>query len=349
MAIAFPLRLAALFALAGTAVAAPADLPGAPSGMLLVGNKAANTLWQLSLEDGRRLGEAGTAPAPHEIVVSRDGRTAVVSEYGHREPGHTLGVYDAHTGRLLRRVDLGPHTRPHGMRFTADDNHVLVTTEGSDALLLVRLDGRIEREFDIGPGKGHMVALSPDGRHAYVAKVGAGTVARVELATGEVLEKPAGGGAEGIAVGRDGSVWVANREEGTVTVHDPETLDVVATLDSPGFPIRVTFSADGQHALVTNARAATLGVFSVRHRRPVALVPLAETGVEYRETMLGRAALPIGAVADPDGRRVYVAISGGNQIAVVDTGKWKVVERWATSDEPDALAIVSPAPAHAVH
>src|SRR5690606_37970147 len=118
---------------------------------------------------------------------------------------------------------------------------------------------------------------------------------------------------------------------------------------SPGFPIRVTFSADGQHALVTNARAATLGVFSVRHRRPVALVPLAETGVEYRETMLGRAALPIGAVADPDGRRVYVAISGGNQIAVVDTGKWKVVERWATSDEPDALAIVPPAPTHAVH
>src|SRR5690606_41252029 len=59
----------------------------------------------------RRPGEAGTAPAPHEIVVSRDGRTAVVSEYGHREPGHTLGVYDAHTGRLLRRVDLGTHTR----------------------------------------------------------------------------------------------------------------------------------------------------------------------------------------------------------------------------------------------
>jgi len=343
MASAFPLRLAAsLIALGAFAVHAgdaAAGTPG-PSGSLLVGNKSADTLWRLSLADGQRLGEAATAPAPHEIVVSRDGRIAVVSEYGHREPGHTLGVYDAHGGQLLRRIDLGRNTRPHGMRFTADGAYVLVTTEGSDALVKVDLEGRIAREFDIGPGKGHMVALSPDGRHAYVSKVEAGTVARVELATGEVLEKPAGDGAEGIAVARDGSVWVSNREAGTVTVHDPETLDMVAMLDSPGFPIRVTFTADGLHALVTNARAATLGVFSVRDRAPVAVVPLAEPGVEYRETMLGRAALPIGAIADPDGSRVYVAISGGNQVAVVDTAKWKVVQRWDTGNEPDALAIV---------
>lgn len=337
MAIAFPLRpLAALLALAAATSSPPAM---AGPGTLLVGNKSGDSLWQLSLADGRRLGEAATAPAPHEIVVSHDGRTAVVSEYGRDTPGNTLGVYDTHSGTLLRRIDLGRHTRPHGMRFSHDGEHVLVTTEGSDALLQVDLAGKVARAFDIGPGKGHMVALSPDGRHAYVSKVEAGTLARVQLADGEVLEKPAGAGAEGIAVATDGSVWVSNREAGTVTVHDPETLDVLATLDSPGFPIRVTFSADGVHALVTNARAATLGVFSVRARRPLAVVPLAEPGVEYRETMLGRAALPIGAIADPDGSRVYVAVSGGNQIAVVDAGSWKVVERWPTGDEPDALAV----------
>lgn len=339
MAIVFPLRrLATVLALAAATAASPPATAG--SGTLLVGNKSGDTLWRLSLEDGKKLAEAATAPAPHEIMVSHDGRTVVVSEYGRDTPGHTLGVYDAQGGQLLRRIDLGEHSRPHGMRFTGDGAGVLVTTEGSDALLQVSLDGHIGRAFDIGPGKGHMVALSPDGRHAYVTKVEAGTLARVQLADGEVLEKPAGAGAEGIAVARDGSVWVSNREAGTVTVHDPETLDVLATLDSPGFPIRVTFSADGRHALVTNARAATLGVFSVRARQPVAVVPLDEPGVEYRETMLGRAALPIGAIADPDGRRVYVAISGGNQVAVVDTGSWQVVERWPTGDEPDALAIV---------
>ena len=343
MAAAFPLRpLALLLSLAVLAASPPA---AAGPGTLLVGNKAGDTLWRLSLADGHRMGEAATAAAPHEIIVSHDGRTAVVSEYGRDTAGHTLGVYDAHAGTLRRRIDLGQHTRPHGMRFTGDGAYVLVTTEGSDALLQVGLDGKLARAFDIGPGKGHMVALSPDGRHAYVTKVEAGTLARVQLADGEVVEKPAGAGAEGIAVAVDGSVWVSNREAGTVTVHDPETLDVLATLDSPGFPIRVTFTADGAHALVTNARAATLGVFAMRARRPVAVVPLAEPGVEYRQTMLGRAALPIGAIADPDGRRVYVAISGGNQVAVVDTGSWKVVERWPTGDEPDALAIVPSLPA----
>ncbi len=57
--------------------------------------------------------------------------------------------------------------------------------------------------------------------------------------------------------------------------------------------------------------------------------------------MLGKAALPIGVIADPDRARVYVAISGGNEIAVIDTNSWKVVERWKTGKEPDALGIVA--------
>ena len=311
---------------------------------LLVGNKAADTLWRLSLEDGRRLGEAPTAPGPHEIAVSPDGRRVVVSEYGRQAPGHTLGVHDAASGTRLRQVELGTHTRPHGMRFL-DDGRLLVTTEGSDALLVVDVaTGKVERAIDIGPGKGHMVALAGGGKVAYVSKVGAGTVVRIDLGSGEVLEKPAGAGAEGIAVATDGSVWVSNREDGTVTVHDPATLDVLDTLDSEGFPIRVVFTPSGRHALVTNARAATLAVFDAVSRTPVALVDLARPGATYRETMLGRAALPIGAIADPSGRRVYVAVSGGNEIAVVDTASWTVVERWPTGEEPDALGIVGADP-----
>ncbi len=62
-------------------------------------------------------------------------------------------------------------------------------------------------------------------------------------------------------------------------------------------------------------------------------------------TMPGLAGeLLVGAIADPSGQRIYVAISGGNEIAVVDTPSWTVVERWSTGDEPDALGIVPRAP-----
>ncbi|WP_407354472.1 gluconolaconase [Luteimonas sp. R10] len=312
-------------------------------GELLVGNKSDDTVWRLDLADGRRLGEAATAHGPHEIAVSPDGRVAVVSGYGGQQrPGSTLTRIDTASGKATGEIDLGAHARPHGMRFTPDGERLLVTTEASGALLVVDpVAGEVERVIGIGDGGGHMVALSRDGGVAYVSKIAAGSVVRVDLADGSTLERPAGAGAEGIELAPDGTVWVSNREAGTVTVHDPDTLEVLDTLESAGFPIRVAFTADGRHALVTNARAATLAVFDAASREPVATVALAEPEATYRETMLGRAALPIGVIAGPDGSRIYVAVSGGNEIAVIDRRTWRVVERWKTGNEPDALGIVA--------
>ncbi|WP_149194107.1 beta-propeller fold lactonase family protein [Luteimonas suaedae] len=324
---------------AGTLLAAG---PASGRGELLVGNKSDDTVWRLDLADGRRLGEIDTAPGPHEIAVSPDRRLAVVTGYGSQRPGNALTLIDTASGKATGNIDLGAHARPHGVRFTPDGKRLLVTTEDSDSLLLVDpAAGEIERVIGIGKGGGHMVALSRDGAVAYVSKIAAGSVVRVELDDGSTLERPAGAGAEGIELAPDGTVWVSNREAGTVTVHDPDTLEVLDTLESEGFPIRVAFTADGRHALVTNARAATLAVFDAAGRKPVAIVALAEPDARYRETMLGRAALPIGVIADPDGTRVYVAVSGGNQIAVVDRRSWRVVERWKTGNEPDALGIVA--------
>jgi DNA-binding beta-propeller fold protein YncE len=111
-------------------------------------------------------------------------------------------------------------------------------------------------------------------------------------------------------------------------------------MTSKGFPIRVVFTPDGHHALVTNASAANLTVFDTRTKLQVAQVELAQENAQYRDTMLGRAALPIGVIVDPQQPRAYVAISGGDRIAVIDTQAWKVVDHWPTGREPDALGIV---------
>ena len=108
---------------------------------------------------------------------------------------------------------------------------------------------------------------------------------------------------------------------------------------SSRFPIRVAFTPDGRTALTTNARAATLSVIDAQGKRVERTVPLSREKAEYRETMLGRAALPIGVIVDPHRPRVYVAISGGDEIAVIDTGTWQVTDHWKTGREPDALAI----------
>lgn len=313
------------------------------AGELLVGNKSADTVWRLSLDDGRKTGEFRTGEAPHEIAVAGNGRIALVSNYGGQTSGNTLSLLDLVTGKRTRIIDLGEHGAPHGLRFLPGDRRAVVTTEGSGSLLVVDVDqGRVERAIEVGGGTGHMVALSPDAKFAYVTKISAGTISRVDLASGlKTHERPAGKGAEGVAVRPDGrEAWVTNREDGTITVHDPATLALKRRMSSRGFPIRVVFTTDGRHALVTNASAANVAVFDARTKLRVATVDLAEKGAEYRETMLGRAALPIGVIVDPAGPRAYAAISGGDRIAVIDTESWKVVDYWATGREPDALGIV---------
>ena len=309
---------------------------------ILVGNKSADTVWRLSLDDGRKLGEFASGEAPHEIVVSPDGTTALVANYGGTTPGNTLSVLDLRSGAAPRVLDLGRHGRPHGLRFLPDGREAVVTTEESARLLRIDIaSGKLLAEIPMGEGRGHMVAVSADGKSAYVSKIDRGTVSRVDLVAGaKVAEVEAGAGAEGIAV-RPGAdeVWVSNRAADTVTLHDARTLRVLATLSSPGFPIRVVFTVDGRQALVSNARAGTLAVFDAERRKPLATVALARKGVEYRDTLLGRAALPIGVIADPKRPRAYVAISGGDEIVVIDRKRWKAIAHWKTGREPDALAI----------
>ncbi|MFC4728140.1 YncE family protein [Coralloluteibacterium thermophilus] len=319
---------------------APATVTAADT--LLVGNKADASVWALSTETGLRTGTFSTGDGPHEVVVSPDRSLAVVGDYGTDEPGRTLTVINWPERKVSRTVDLVENTRPHGLRFIPDSHRVVVTTEGSQRVLVVDLGtGRIEHRIDVG-GTPHMVALSPDGRRAYATLLREGGVAVIDVEAGEVVGRVATGeGAEGVDVTPDGrEVWVGNRAADTVSVIDAERLEVVATLPSASFPIRVVLTPDGRHALVTNARSAELAVFDVARREEVARIALAEDGREYRETMLGRAALPIGAIVHPDGSRAFVAVSGGDEVAVIDTSDWSVAARWATGAEPDALALI---------
>lgn len=310
--------------------------------VLFVGNKSGHTLWALDLASGERLASFETGLGPHEVEVSPDQRFAVVSNYGERgQPGNSLTVVDWPARETARVIDLGADTQPHGVAFLPD-GRVAVTTEGSDHLLVVDIAaGEVLQRIPVGEGVAHMVAVSGGGRYAWVTNISAGSLEKVDLDAGEVLGRAqTGAGAEGVAVARDGrEVWVTNRAVDTVSVVDADSLEILATLESKGFPIRVAVTPDGRYALVTNAVAATLSVFDIDERALVATIQVADPDAEYRETLLGRAALPIGIVIHPDGSRAFVAVSGGDEVAVIDTRRWEITARWATGREPDALGI----------
>lgn len=314
---------------------------------LLVVNKAEATLSVVDLARGEEIARVPTGNAPHEVAVSPDGRTAVVTNYGTGQaPGNTLTVVDLTTLQPVATIDLGEQTRPHGITWLPGaGDRVAVTTEGNGTLTVVdvaarRVVGVVATEQRVS----HQVAVTPDGSRAFVANIGSGSVTVIDLvAMALVRSIPTGQGAEGVAVSPDGrEVWVSNRAENTVTVLNTRTLEVLATLRSAEFPIRVVFSPDGSRAVVTNARSSEVRIFDAPARRDLMAVTIKAPVIEGRAQVIAfeGSAAPIGVLADPDGRHVYVAAASADAVAVVDLEAGEVVRLIAVGKEPDGLAWV---------
>lgn len=324
---------------------------------LLVVRKSDDAVDFVDPGSGMRLASVTVGHAPHEISVSPDGHRAAVSNYGTRErPGTTLSILDLREPRELRRIELAPHARPHGVAWFAPDR-VAVTTEGSRHLLVVDPDdGRIVTAVETGQEVSHMVAVSRDGRRAYVTSIGSGTTSAVDLAVGRKLGDIAtGAGSEALALAPDGrELWVGARADGHLVIVDTERLAVTARLPLSGIPIRIAMTPDGNTVLVTCAGAGELVAFDVegrgeRARRKVD-VPLAP-GAEQRPfaRIAPGSALPVGLLVSADGRSAYVAATMGDRVVQYDATTLAPLRDIAVGGEPDGLAATATPPSAPCH
>ena len=313
---------------------------------LLVVRKTDDALDFVDPGSGLRLASVPLGHAPHEVSVAPDGRRAAVTNYGTRErPGSTLSIVDLEQAKELRRIELAPHTRPHGVAWYAPDR-IAVTTEGSKHLLVVDPEaGHIVSAIATAQEVSHMVVVSGDGARAYVASIGSGTATALDLVAGRKLGDAAtGGGSEALALTPDGrELWVAARAEGHLAIVDTATLEVTARLPLPGIPIRIAITPDGATALVTCAGSGQLVAFDVagrreRTRRSVD-VPLAPGAAERPFARLAPGSpLPVGLVLSRDGRSAFVAATMGDRVVQYDVMTLEPRRSIEVDGEPDGLA-----------
>lgn len=255
-------------------------------GTLVVANRqeSAGSVSFFDLVTGVEVGRVPVGPrVPHEVAVSPDGRLALTSEYGTADnPGSELVVMDVASVTEVGRIDLGPESRPHSMRFLPEGRRAVATMENADRLALVDVqDLSVVRTFATGGREGHMVRLSPDGARAYVTNRGAeGTLSVIFLnEERDPVVVPTGEGAEGIAVTPDGSeIWVANRRADTLSVINSESLEVVATLPLRPYSGRVEIASGGQ-VLIPNGLQAepaiqNLRIYDVQTRELIVDLPV---------------------------------------------------------------------------
>jgi len=323
--------LAALVALACAPARSNAQ-PAAPAGItgtLLVGNKGENTISFIDLASGRELGRSATGPMPHEIAVSPDGRQAAVVAYG----GRTIDIFDVATRARVRTIDLSPNEGPHGIVWLAD-GRILATAERSRSLAIVDTR-RGDSVSAIGTGQQgtHMVAVSPDGRRAFTANIVSGTVSVLDLEAGSKLRDIAvGGSPEGIALTPDGAtLWVGDLRGARVQAFDAASFARLAEVSTGAVPIRVAASPDGRWIVTSNLGCGCLTIIDARTRAAVREVPVSGVREAGQVTILFSA----------DGRRLYVAETGRDQVAEVEIASGRVLRRLAAGAQGDGLAIAA--------
>jgi YVTN family beta-propeller protein len=318
-----------------------------PAGTLLVLNKSDDTVSLVDLETKDIRATLPTGDGPHEVAVSPDGKTAVVSNYGDTQhPGNTLTVIDVAGKKVVRTIDLGNYSRPHGVAWLQGDD-VAVTVEGSKALLVVSAtEGKVKQAIATDQMGSHMVAISPKHRRAFTANIGSGTTTVVDLAANKrITDVATGKGAEGIAVAPDGSeVWVTNRDANTISVVDPATLEITATLEPGEIPIRVKFTPDGTRALISNARSGDVAVFDTVTKQLVGRVPMQAAGEKLPRndtrplaSQFGDGPVPVGILMPEPLSVAFVANTNADTVTVIDLETLKIVGRLKAGREPDGL------------
>ena len=207
-----------------------------------------------------------TGQGAHEVAVSRDGRWAVVSNYGVRgAPGNSLTVIDVASATVARTIDLGEYRRPHGSTFLPGDSLMAITSEASKAIVLVDFKrGTVVGTIPTNHPASHMLAVTADGTRGFTSNIADGTVSELDIAGRKfVRELTAAPAVEGIAVTPSGDqVWAGSNQQKSVTVIDTKAGKTVATLTGFGLPYRlaITLVLSGSRA-VQARRGLPVGFF----------------------------------------------------------------------------------------
>ena len=206
---------------------------------LLVGDTTGNTLFFLDPNTGELQRQVRVSD-PYQLTFSPDGRWLTVAGLARNQ----IDIYDAGTMRLVHRI--AASSMPSHINYTPDSSVVYVSLQGTDSLVAIETrSGKVLWKVKVGSTPAGV--LWHKGR-LLVGIMGADYVAVVEPADGRVERKVrTGRGAHVMFVPHDGKfIYVSNRVDGTISVLDPKTLDVLWNFSIPGGPDDLDFAPDGR-------------------------------------------------------------------------------------------------------
>jgi YVTN family beta-propeller protein len=293
-ALASPFALAASTQMAHAASAAPAT-------KAYVGNFKDNTVSVIDTASGKVVATVPVAAGPHGMAITQDGRTVYISG----DATSSLDVIDTATDKVVKTINVGK--APNGVALTPDNRLLLVSVYGEDRIAFVDISTQAVVATMAVP-KPHTVAISPDGKLAYVTvqEPGHFALALIDLATRSVvrtlaLDKTPRDG----EFGYDGKVFYFTQAGvSTVQVLDPASDRIVMQIPTGVSPHFVSYPRGSAFGIVVVQGSSELLLFDPTTNKPAHSVAVGKQ--------------PHWATVSGDGKTAYVTNEGSNDVTVVD-------------------------------
>jgi len=314
--------IAAVLALVAAGVAAAQTTPNAPSG---VGQRPGRGKTETLLPNGWRIAPAGrhlqVGDLPLSLVLSPDGRYAIVENNGYAKP--TLTVVDLKRFVVLDRVPL--ESAWLGLAWHPDGKRVYAAGGAGNSVYELSWEPgkqlRVEATIPVADKKEGTflggLAIHPDGRRLFAVNPLGQTIAAVDLDSRRVLKTvPLDAEPYTCLVSRDGkTLFVSSWGGARVLLFDPNTLEPRGEVATGEHPSAMAESPDGARLFVACANTNAVWAVDVASRKPseqigTSLFPQAPPG-----------STPNSVALSADGRVLLVANADNNTLSVVDVSR----------------------------
>lgn len=316
-----------LIAATVTTTSVAAQVPGL-TGTIVVTNKTPSTATIIDVGSGRTLATLPTGPGPHEIALTKNGATAVVTDYsGPQGTRKTLTVLDIPGMKVVRTIELGDYRSPHGIQFLPGDSLVVVTSEASRNVIIVHVaSGEIRKAIPTNFPGSHMIGVTANATRGYTSNGAGNSVSELDLKSGTFLRSwPVPAGPEAINVTPDGKeVWVGSNTTHVVSVLDPATGTVTQVADSVAWPYRVLYTPDVKTVIIPDLGNEHVRFIERSSRRELSRLTLPGAG-------------PQGITMTPNATFVFLSLSKQAKVAIIDMKTRTVVGHLDAGNTPDGI------------
>ena len=249
-------------------------------------------------------------------------------------PSRSVTVIDADTNTLVTKIpvcsDLScsptiPAVTPNGAR-------VYVTNNLQDTVTVIdTLTNTVIDTITVGPSPWG-IAITPDGRRAYVASRTAGIVV-IDTSTNTVITTiPDSAMPLGVAIPPDGSRAYVSNALASVSVVDISTNTIVTNIPLIDFVGPFPFPPDNQFAIALIPDGTRAYVVSQDNGDTFVIDTISNTQIATVRTDEVTSGTAVSIAMSPNGRRAYVAAVGFSALVlIIDTGSNTIIGTINTS------------------